>query len=88
MWDSEVMFMAYTAIIIILILGIEELKKKASPSYIVYPITVGVWASLLAIIFHTFLDISTKISTYIAGTTLMLYAVLLAVSLVTSKQPK
>ena len=88
MWDSEVMFMVYMVVIIILILGIEELKKKASPSYIVYPITVGVWVSLLAIVFHTFLDISTKISTYIAGTTLILYVVLLAVSLVISKQTK
>lgn len=85
MYTSEVMYMVYTALIIILILGVDEVVYKDPPTYIVWPVTAGVWASLLTIVFHTLFEIPTKVSTYIAATTLTLYIPLLAVSFLVSK---
>ena len=87
MYTSEIAYMVYTALIIILILGVDEFVHKEPPVYILWPITAGVWASLLVVIFHTIFEIPTIVSTYIAAATLTLYIPLLAVSFL-ARKPK
>ena len=85
MYTSDVAYIVYTAIIFIIILGIDELVHREPPAYILWPVGVVIWASFGTLVFHTLFEIPTIISTYIAAATLTLYIPLLAVSFLVRK---